>query len=201
MEKKSNQETSQVTKSILIPLAEDCEELEAVTLIDLFRRAGINVTTASLNDDTTVRCSRGVCLVADTNLQAVMDDNFDMIVLPGGLPGADHLNNDPRIHQLLTKHYKNGDYVAAICAAPRVLISNDDISVKHLTAYPGAVDHLDTSAFELETASVVRDNNVITSRGPGTAMDFALELIEILQGKQVRCDVEQALCRTYSSRV
>ena len=191
MEKENNR----TKKTILIPLAEDCEELEAVTLIDLLRRADLDVTTASLSDDTTVRCSRGVRLIADTNLHAVMCKEFDMIVLPGGLPGADHLNNDSRIHELLTKHYNNGAYVAAICAAPRVLISNDAIKVKQLTAYPGAVDHLDTSAIDLDTNPVVRDNNVITSRGPGTAMDFALELIEVLKGKQARDEVEQPLCR------
>lgn len=156
----------------------------------------MDVTTASLSDDRTVRCSRGVRLIADTSLQAVVGKKFNMIVLPGGLPGADHLNNDPRIHELLTKHYNSGDYVAAICAAPRVLISNDAIKVKQLTAYPGTVDHLDTSAIDLGTNPVVRDNNVITSRGPGTAMDFALELIEVLQGKQARDEVEQPLCRS-----
>lgn len=184
-----------MSKTILVPLAEGCEELEAVTLIDLFRRANLDVTTASLSDDPLVLCSRGVRLVADTTLDKVMETDFDLVVLPGGLPGADHLNDDPRVHQMLTKTHKKGSYVAAICAAPRVLMSNKELGLKKLTAYPGAVDHLDTSSVTLLDQSVVADGKIVTSKGPGTAMDFALELIELLLGEQARKDVENPLVR------
>ena len=88
--------------SVLVPLAQGCEELEAVTIIDLLRRAEINVVTASL-DDEPVRASRGTVLIADSNLDQALQQNYDMVVLPGGLPGADHLNSDPRIVNLLNK--------------------------------------------------------------------------------------------------
>ncbi|MEE9351277.1 MAG: DJ-1 family glyoxalase III [Thiotrichaceae bacterium] len=190
-----------MSKKVLIPLAEGCEELEAVTLIDLFRRANLDVTTASLTSESTVLCSRGTRLVADANLQSVIEDDgnkegFDLIVLPGGLPGADNLNNDKRIHQLLSEATKAGQYIAAICAAPRVLINNENLVVKRMTAYPGALEHLDTSNIELSKEDIVKDGNIITAKGPGTAMDFALELIEILLGKKARKSVEEPLYRS-----
>lgn len=111
------------SKRVLIPLAKGCEELEAVTIIDLLRRAEINVTTACLIDEP-VKCARGTVIIADTALETVLEDDFDLIVLPGGLPGADHLNADPRIHQLITRHAEKGKYIGAICAAPKVLVNN-----------------------------------------------------------------------------
>ncbi len=186
-----------MSKKILIPLAEGCEELEAVTLIDLLRRASFDVITASLKDQKEVICSRNTRLVADTTLAAVMDDKFDLIVLPGGLPGADYLNNDERLHALLKKTHEQGGYVGAICAAPRVLVSAN-IGLEKLTAYPGSLDHLDTaqrSRLNLLDEVVVKDGTIVTSRGPGTAMDFALELIEILAGKDARERVEVPLVR------
>ena len=105
---------------VLVPLASGCEELEAVTIIDLLRRAGIEVVTAGL-DEHPVRCSRGTTLIADTQLDEVMHQAFDMVVLPGGQPGADNLNQDPRIHTVLDRLARSGTYIAAICAAPKVL--------------------------------------------------------------------------------
>lgn len=181
-------------KRVLIPLAEGCEELEAVTLIDLLRRAELDVVTATLGDSI-VKCSRGTRLVADHSLDEVMDEDFDLLVLPGGLPGADHLNNDPRIHRLLDKMMGNEQLVSAICAAPRVLVSNDSIAEKRLTAYPGSLESFDVEGFTLTDEAVVVDGNVITSKGPGTAMDLALTLIERLLGTEARSKVEQPLQR------
>lgn len=179
---------------VLVPLAQGCEELEAVTVIDLLRRAGIDVVTASL-DGAPVRCSRGVVLLADCTLDSVMDMAFDMIVLPGGLPGADHLNADPRIHILLRRLMEANKPVAAICAAPKVLLSSGLFSGRKFTAYPGALAALDTSNIALTGQAVQVDGNLITSRGPGTAMDFALQLIETLLGKAARAQVEAPLQR------
>lgn len=187
-----------MTKHVLIPLAEGCEELEAVTIIDLLRRADIKVTTASLEIDPIVTCSRGTRLVADSNLADIMDQHFDLIALPGGLPGADILNNDPHIHQLITNAYQNKRWIAAICAAPRVLISNKTIELKKITAYPHSVDHLDCSSFELVEDSVVCSEQIITANGPGSAIDFSLQLIEVLLGKEARADVEKPLNRPSS---
>ncbi|MGD8547064.1 MAG: DJ-1/PfpI family protein [Thiohalophilus sp.] len=180
--------------NVLIPLAQGCEELEAVTVIDLLRRAEIDVTTAGL-DDQPVKASRGTVLMPDTTLDAVLDKSFDMIVLPGGLPGADHLNNDPRIHTLLLQMTEAGKYTAAICAAPRVLASAGLLNGKHATSFPGALDDIKTDNMTYEQKAVVIDGKLITSRGPGTAMDFALTLIEHLAGKERRDEVESKLQR------
>jgi len=180
--------------NVLIPLAQGCEELEAVTVIDLLRRAGVEVTTVGL-DEKPVRASRGTVLLPDTTLDAVLDREFDMIVLPGGLPGADHLNNDPRLHTLLLQMADAGKYTAAICAAPKVLASAGLLNGKHATSFPGALDNIQTVNMQYEQTAVVVDGKVITSRGPGTAMDFALTLIEHLLGKNKRDEVEAGLQR------
>ncbi len=180
--------------NVLVPLAQGCEELEAVTIIDLLRRAGINVITVGL-DDQPVRASRGTVLIADTNLDAVMQHEFDMIVLPGGLPGADHLNSDPRIHRLLKQMTAADKYTAAICAAPKVLATAGLLNGKHATSFPGSIDGIDTQNMVYEQQAVVIDGKLITSRGPGTAMDFALTLIEQLAGKAKRDEVEAPLQR------
>jgi 4-methyl-5(b-hydroxyethyl)-thiazole monophosphate biosynthesis len=179
---------------VLIPLANGCEELEAVTVIDLLRRAGIEVVTAGLTDGP-VTASRGVVLIPDRSLDQVIDDDFDMIVLPGGLPGADHLDADPRIHALLQRMAEQERYTAAICAAPKVLLNAGLLDGRKATAYPGVIDGLMTKNSQLLADAVVTDGKVVTSRGPGTAMDFALTLIERLLGADKREEVETPLMR------
>jgi len=160
--------------------------------VDLLRRAGVGVVTAGL-DDKPVRASRGMVLVPDTTLDQALKQEYDMVVLPGGLPGADHLNNDPRIRSLLTRMAASDRFTAAICAAPKVLASTGLLKGRRATSFPGVLDAFE----ELDYSSdpVVRDGKVITSRGPGTAMDFALELVEILAGREKRHQVEAALQR------
>jgi len=179
---------------VLVPLAEGCEELEAVTIIDLLRRAGINVVTAGLQAGP-IRASRGVVLLADTSLDEALRRDYDMVVLPGGGPGADRLDADDRIEMLLRKMADSGKFTAAICAAPRVLARAGVLQGRRATGYPGVLDNVAQAGITLEEAPVVIDGKVITSRGPGTAMDFALALIELLAGKQVRDDVEAGLVR------
>ena len=177
---------------VLIPLAQGCEELEAVTIIDLLRRAEINVTTAGL-DSHPVTASRGTVLVPDNDLDTALKDDYDMVVLPGGLPGADHLDNDERIKTILIKMANSEKFTAAICAAPKVLANAGLLDNKKATSYPGFLD--DTNNIDISNDAVVIDGKVITSRGPGTAMDFALTLIESLMGKAKRDEVEQGLVR------
>ena len=179
---------------VLVPLAEGCEELEAVTIIDLLRRAGFEVVVAGLLDGM-VKASRGVVLMPDCALDAVIDDDFDMIVLPGGLPGADHLDRDPRIHRLLQRMAEDGKITAAICAAPKVLAGAGLLDGKQATSYPGCIDAMGLPATRVLEHPVVIDGNVVTSRGPGTAMDFALTLIEQLAGPELRREVEAPLQR------
>lgn len=139
--------------------------------------------------------SRGVTLLPDTVLDQVMERQFDLIVLPGGLPGADHLEQDPRIRQLLRRQEETGGYSAAICAAPRVLASAGLLDGRRATSYPGVLDGMDLPRVEVDLQPVVRDGRVVTSRGPGTAMDFALELIGLLLGREKRDEVEKGLVR------
>lgn len=178
--------------SVLVPLAQGCEELEAVTVIDLLRRAGVSVVTAGL-DDKPVRASRGTVLLPDTTLEDALLQEFDMVVLPGGLPGADHLAEDTRIRELLRKMADTDRYTAAICAAPKVLASSGLLAGKKVTSFPGALDAFD--GLDYRADAVVQDGKLITSRGPGTAMDFALTLIENLVGKERRDEVESGLQR------
>ena len=180
--------------SVLIPLAQGCEELEAVTVIDLLRRAGIEVTTAGLEDGP-VTCSRGTVLLPDTTLDAALGHDYDMVVLPGGLPGADHLQDDPRIIALLQDMSARNRYTAAICAAPRVLASAGLLDGRTATSFPGAIAVDSIPGLNYSEQPVVTDGYLITSRGPGTAMDFALELISLLVGTELRDRVESALQR------
>ena len=179
---------------VLVPLAQGCEELEAVTVVDLLRRAGIEVVTAGL-DEQPVRASRGVVLVADMALDEALQRDYDMVVLPGGLPGADHLKNDARIIRMLVQMSAAGKYTAAICAAPAVLAKAGLLEGKRATSFPGSLNADSVPGLEYVEQPVVADGKVITSRGPGTAMDFALELIAALSGKQVRDEVESGLQR------
>lgn len=192
MEKSSN--PLEYIPLVLVPLAQGCEELEAVTITDLLTRAGIHVVTVGL-DAEMVTASRGMKLVPDKQLDDVLEDDFDMIVLPGGLPGADHLNNDPRIQHLVKKMAANNKYTAAICAAPRVLATAGLLEGKHVTSFPGALDKFPVNNMIYEEKAVVVDGNVITSRGPGTAIDFSLTLIGLLLGEEKRNEVESSLQR------
>lgn len=179
---------------VLVPLADGCEELEAVTLIDILRRAGIEVIVAGLKPGI-VQASRGVQLVPDVTLDVALQESYDMVVLPGGMPGATHLKEDARILDLVRRLAAANKYTAAICAAPIVLLEAGVLSGRKATSYPGFLDALKPPGVDLSTAPVVADGTVITSRGPGTAMDFALTLVEALQGPDVRAKVEAGLVR------
>jgi protein deglycase len=180
--------------TVLVPLAQGCEELEAVTIIDLLRRAGITVVSAGL-DEKPVRASRGVTLVPDMTLDQALGGEYDMIALPGGLPGADHLAGDARIIELIRRMAEAGKYTAAICAAPQVLARAGVLEGHAATSFPGAIDIGSMAGIDYREQAVVVDRKVVTSRGPGTAMDFALVLIELLKGKEMRNKVESALQR------
>jgi 4-methyl-5(b-hydroxyethyl)-thiazole monophosphate biosynthesis len=142
-----------------------------------------------------VTASRGTVLVPDSTLEAEKAGTFDMVVLPGGLPGARHLEEDPRVLELLRRHAAQGRYTAAICAAPKVLARAGLLEGKTATAYPGSVAAAEFPRLNLVQDPTVVDGRVATSRGPGTAMDFALCLVELLVGEERRRDVESHLVR------
>jgi len=179
--------------TVLIPLAEGCEELEAVTLIDILRRAKVHVVTASLTDHLQITASRGVRLVADTTLEAVISDDFDMLILPGGQPGTNNLDADPRIHALIKRLHHDHKWIGAICAAPLVLAHSGLLNGLKASCYPGALEPAEWPEVQLSNDAVICDNKVITSRGPGTAMAFALTIIEKLMDEATRKQVESGL--------
>jgi 4-methyl-5(b-hydroxyethyl)-thiazole monophosphate biosynthesis len=179
-------------KRVLVPLAEGFEELEAVTIIDILRRAGVEVVVASLGGSP-VTGSHGIRLAADTPLAALAEQDFDMIALPGGMPGADRLKKEPLITQLVRRLHDKGRPVAAICAAPMVLAAAGVLDGRRATSFPGFL--ADAGATEVVGDAVVVDGGVITSRGPGTALDFALALVENLEGPAARRSIESRLER------
>jgi len=177
-----------------VPLAQGCEELEAITITDLLVRAGVEVTTAGL-DDQPVTASRGITIIPDTSIDTVLNQTFDLIVLPGGLPGADHLRDDENILALLKNHADKGKYIGAICAAPKAVAAAGLLEGKKATAYPGVLEALDNTQIDVKDTAIEIDGKIVTSRGPGTAMDFALTLIELLEGQAKRDEVNRQLVR------
>lgn len=181
-------------KSVLVPMAQGCEELEAVTITDLLTRAGIEVVMAGL-DEQPVVASRGLTILPQTSIAKLENRLFDMVALAGGLPGANHLRDNRQIQNILKNHASNNRYVAAICAAPKALAQAGLLKHKTVTCYPGALDDVNQENIKLTNSALEIDGKIITSRGPGTAMDFALALIELLEGTEKKQAVEKALVR------
>jgi 4-methyl-5(b-hydroxyethyl)-thiazole monophosphate biosynthesis len=163
-----------------------------VTIVNLLRRGGINVTLAGLTIGV-LRGSRGTVILPDTNLDAVFNHRFDMLILPGGQPGTQHLRNDLRVIQLLQKMASEQRIVAAICAAPAVLAAAGLLNGKRATCFPTCLDEF--PSVSVQTDAIIEDGNIITSRGPGTAIDFALLLVERLTNHANRDAVEAGLVR------
>jgi len=176
---------------VLVPLAEGFEELEAVAVVDVLRRAKIDVVTAGLHAGP-VSSARNISMLPDTTIDNVRADEFDMIVLPGGQPGSDNLNADPRIHRLLAEFQASGRLIGAICAAPIILAAAGLLEGKRATSYPSYSTRLEGARYENLTAVVI-DGNIITSRGPGTAIQFALAIVSRLAGPQVADEIAKAM--------
>jgi protein deglycase len=179
-------------KTVLVLLAQGCEEIEAISIIDILRRAGIEAVSAGL-DAQPVRASRGVMLLPDTTLDEALRHGYDMVVLPGGQPGTNNLRADQRVIALVQQMAQQEKYVAAICAAPSVLAAAGVLDGRRATSFPGSLDTF--PHVQRQAAAVVEDGKFITSRGPGTAMDFALTLVERLAGHARRAEVEAGLQR------
>lgn len=162
---------------VLVPLAEGFEEMEAVIVVDVLRRADVAVTTASLTDGRTVTGSHGIPVVADTTLDAVLGERFDAVVLPGGLPGATNLRDDARVAKLTQDVAERGGWAAAICAAPLALAAFGLLRDKSFTSHPSVRDRLAEAGGEYVERRVAADGRIVTSRSPGTAFEFALALV------------------------
>lgn len=170
-------------KNVLVAVADGTEEIEAVTVIDVLARAGAKVTVASVMNRLKVECSRGVKLEADCLITDALDRNWDMIVCPGGLPGAEHLSASEPLIRLLQRQADEGKSYAAICAAPALVLAKHGLlNGKTATCYP--TSKFTSSIDRYVSQRVVDDGNVITSQGPATAMPFSLKLVEELFGSE-----------------
>lgn len=167
---------------VLVPLAEGFEEIEAISVIDILRRAEIEVVTAGLKEGL-AEGSHKVKVLPDTTLEKVDWHDFDGLVLPGGAPGFVNLGNDQRILDLAREMNRAGKCVAAICAAPSVLIKAGVLQGRKATVSPSGKAQVQACA-DFREDRVVVDKNLITSRAPGTALEFALKLVEALAGRE-----------------
>lgn len=165
---------------VLVPLATGFEEIEAVTIIDVLRRAGVEVVTAGLDDDGAVTGAHAIRVGADVALAAVDIESFDMIVLPGGEPGTTHLQADARLAAWIERFGAANRPLGAICAAPRVLATHGLLRGRAATSHPSVEAMVRAGGAQYTAAGVVRADNIITSRGPGTALAFALAIVELL---------------------
>lgn len=176
-------------KTVLVILTDGFEEIEAVSPIDLLRRAGAKVTLASLTDSTEVTGKCGMTLKAETPLAECIDREFDLLVLPGG-PGVASLRKDERVLALVRARGSSGLPQAAICAAPLVLLDAGVLTGKDYTAHYSCADELPDMKEDL---AVVEDGNLVTSRGAGTAVAFGLRLVALLFGEEKAVEIAESI--------
>ncbi|HAK58829.1 MAG TPA: DJ-1 family protein [Nitrospiraceae bacterium] len=179
---------------VVVLLADGFEEVEAMAIVDVLRRAEIETIIAGLHDGP-IASARKVKVIPDTIIDTVKADDFDMIVLPGGQPGSDNLNADPRVKTLIKSFNDKGKLTGAICAAPTVLANAGVLDNRRVTSYPTYKDRLGTALYEETT--VVQDGTILTSRGPGTALCFGLAIAEKLAGKEKARKVKEGMLVEY----
>ena len=178
-------------KNVCLFLADGFEEIEALATIDILRRAGVQVTTVSINPTEMVTGAHGIPIVADVVFELAECANADMLVLPGGMSGAANLDAHEGVCSALKAHAESGKYLAAICAAPMVLGHLGLLVGKKATCYPGFESHLEGAEYTAAPAEV--DGNVITGRGPAAVFPFAYALAEALVGKEVVTQVKAGM--------
>mgnify|MGYP005650057409 CR=1 FL=1 len=176
-----------MNKKILVPVAQGTEEMEAITIIDVLRRAGAEVIVASV-DEINIKASRGVEFKAEKLIKDCVNEEFDLIVLPGGIPGAENLKNSEELGQLLKQQAEKKKYYGAICASPAIVLHHYGlITPGKVTCHPGFASQIENG--NVLGSKVVVDGNCITSRGAGTACDFALELVSLLYSEDKKKEV------------
>jgi 4-methyl-5(b-hydroxyethyl)-thiazole monophosphate biosynthesis len=175
---------------VLVPLATGFEEIEAMTIVDILRRADIDVLIAGL-DKKQVVGAHGVKVQADAHIKEMKSSDFDMIVLPGGLPGATNLQKDEDVQRLLKEFDTQDKYIGAICAAP-IALQSAGVLKESYTCYPSFETNIKEEGYEADK-NVVSDKNVLTSRGPATAMEFALAIVAKLCGDEKSAEIKAQL--------
>ncbi|MGB2287758.1 MAG: DJ-1 family glyoxalase III [Porticoccaceae bacterium] len=187
-----------MTKTALVAIAEGSEEIEAVTIIDVLRRAGVEVTVASVGANQ-ITGAHGIVITADCSIDSCVDSSWDLIALPGGIPGAEHLAASQSLEALLRAQAERGALYGAICAAPALVLGSKGLlQGKTVTGHPMFQQNMDAKELNSESRVVV-DGNCITSQGPGTSLDFALELVEQLCGLVKREEVGAPMVLTTSA--
>lgn len=170
----------------LVPLAQEFEEIEAVAIIDLLRRAGIDVTVAAVGDDMRPTGSHGITIECDAPLAACDHEHMDAIVLPGG-PGTRRLRDSAEVRDTVMRFAARGALIAAVCAAPTVLEACGLLVGKRATSHPDHASEMKSCRYVEE--DVVEDGNIITSRGAGTAIEFAAAIVKRLAGEDAARDI------------
>lgn len=178
-------------KKVCVLLAEGFEEVEALTVVDLLRRARVYVDTVSVTEEYMIRGSHGIAVQTEDLFDEVNLEEFDMIVLPGGLPGTTNLGAHSGVRRIVKDFVESGKYVAAICAAPTILSDLGLLKGKRVTCYPDMERKI--SGAVLTGAPAMVDGNIVTGQGVGAAVDFALELIAVLLGNEKAGEIADAI--------
>lgn len=178
-------------KQVKVFLADGFEEIEGLTVVDILRRAGVCVETVSVMGRKEINGAHQIKVQADTIFEEADFSECDMLVLPGGMPGTLHLKEHAGLLELLVKYNEENKYVAAICAAPSVLGGLGILNGKKACCYPSFEEALNTEYVVFDP--VAEDGNVITSRGMGTALPFALKLTEVLCGKEKAEEISKSI--------
>lgn len=182
--------------SVLVPLAKGFEEIEAVAIIDVLRRADIHVVVASLDDEALVTGANGITIETDAFMHDISSAAFEMIVLPGGWDGTYALADDANVQRVLKEMDAAGKNIAAICAAPYALHKAGVLKEK-FTCYPSVEEQIEQDGYTGDASMVVESGNVLTSRGPATAICFALEIVKKLQGQESYDALKAGLLASY----
>lgn len=178
-------------KNALVPLADGFEDIEAVAIIDILRRGGVEVVTAALGPKRSVRSAHGILMEADAVLEDVLESPWSAIVLPGGGKGTENLRAcEPLAERLRRQKYGDGGFVCAICAAPLVLAAADVLEDEDVTCYPTCAEEMGRPVVD---APAVADGQIITGRGPGAAITFALAVLAQLVGDETADAVAQGM--------
>lgn len=178
-------------KKVNIYLAEGFEEIEAITVVDTLRRAGIDARIISIADRKVVAGAHGILVEADEIFENTDNMGADMIVLPGGMPGTRYLGEHKGLREVLMHFAEKNKYIAAICAAPSILGKMGLMNKRKAVCYPGFEETL--KGAEVSKEAVVQDGSLITSKGPGTAIYFALKLVELLSGKETAEELREGM--------
>ncbi len=179
-------------KKVLVPLAPGFEEIEAITVIDILRRAGLDVVVAGTQPGP-IEASHKTRHIPDCTLDDVRAEDFDMIVLPGGRLGTNNLHHDPRIKQIVEALQAKNRWIAAICAAPSILSAYGILKGRSATSHPSVRTEVAVGAKEISDQRVVIDGPIVTSQAAGTAMEFAFALVEILCGTDKAAEVNRGV--------